>query len=514
VGKTTIQQVEEVLEKLPTGIDATYDQAIRRIEEQGEESSHLAKCALMWITFAEKSVTIGELAEALAIDTSQETLGPGTTPDASILLSISAGLIDIDVERGNIVRLVHSTAQSYLERTTLSTRELAGAHEFLAATCLSYFSYVAPCLMDTCSKVDTIENSFVNSALKCYPLLGYAAAYWDTHIQKIPRYSRKFEGLLLDFLVDKCARGKLALAFTAAIRDSRSVNGLWPSAEALIYILNNWKNGSYRQEGQGIAMAASLGLWKIMNIMVTGGGSDSFSEMRDAGLENAMAAVILKSPEHVVQMLLELDHAVTTKLINCLDKWHRTPLTIAAGMGNVPIVRRLLGHPGTDVNGQVVGKTAQNPLIWAVARGRLDIVRLLLAHQGIDVNFKASGNIGEHALLNLDRRYFIWDTTPLVQAIIAIMQQDPAGYESFRLLLGHPNIDVNLPGDDGDTPLIKAIFWNKTLGTRMLAAATQMFLDHPAIDVNSKGGTTAHHYVWQSPEDMYLWFRCYWAILT
>ena len=53
-----------------------------------------------------------------------------------------------------------------------------------------------------------------------------------------------------------------------------------------------------------------------------------------------------------------------------------TPLTYAVKSGHLAIVRRLLQHPGVDINAP--DSYDDTPLMCAVMRGYLDIVRTLL----------------------------------------------------------------------------------------------------------------------------------------
>src|SRR5262245_20552931 len=100
---------------LPSGINETYDVAIKRIEDQPEEDSQLAKRALAYIFCARRPLNVEELRHALAVQAEDTELDETAFVDTEILLNVSAGLIKID-EKSSTIGLVHSTLQEHLEK--------------------------------------------------------------------------------------------------------------------------------------------------------------------------------------------------------------------------------------------------------------------------------------------------------------------------------------------------------------------------------------------------------------
>jgi hypothetical protein len=114
--------IKLVLQNLPKGIeglDQTYDQAMKRIEDLNKSYRELAKQILSWVTHARRPLSIAELQHALAVRPGMTKLDNDFLPEVEILSSICAGLVTVD-KKSDIIRLVHYTTQEYFERTCIS----------------------------------------------------------------------------------------------------------------------------------------------------------------------------------------------------------------------------------------------------------------------------------------------------------------------------------------------------------------------------------------------------------
>ena len=67
VGKHNRAAVRKALEILPKEVNATYDEAMERIERQNEDNKELAKHVFSWITYARRPLSVKELQHALAV---------------------------------------------------------------------------------------------------------------------------------------------------------------------------------------------------------------------------------------------------------------------------------------------------------------------------------------------------------------------------------------------------------------------------------------------------------------
>ncbi len=135
-----------------------------------------------------------------------------------------------------------------------------------------------------------------------------------------------------------------------------------------------------------------------------------------------------------------------------------TPLSIAIGSQNDPMIVRFLIANGADIN--VRDRRGHTPLGTAAARGRNSMAELLIAN-GADVNVKS--DYGE---------------TPLRSAV------DSDNKALAELLIAN-GADVNAKDDYGDSPLGAAVFANS--GARPEFSIAQLLIDNGA-DVNTRNG--------------------------
>jgi len=169
----TQNAVRVALKNLPSGLDNTYKDVMERISKQGKADVDLALKVLSWITYAKVPLKAKALQHAVATRPGMMTLDDGDLTDEDDLISVCAGIVTIDRESG-IVRLVHYTAQRYLEEhfkgLNLKVDVVRG--------CLTYLGlevFREPCdLQDGTPLRNRVEN---------YPFLGYAVMYWPHHIR-------------------------------------------------------------------------------------------------------------------------------------------------------------------------------------------------------------------------------------------------------------------------------------------------------------------------------------------
>ena len=131
--------VRENRNALSTGVYEIYeDDDIKRIEEQSEEDSQLAKRALSYIFCVRRPLNMEELRLALAVGAEDTEVDETAFPETETLLNVSAGLIRID-QNSSTVRLVHYTLQEYLEKN--SGKLVPDPEVEMARTCLTYLSF-------------------------------------------------------------------------------------------------------------------------------------------------------------------------------------------------------------------------------------------------------------------------------------------------------------------------------------------------------------------------------------
>ena len=208
VGHKTLKAIKGTLDKLSKGagsLDSAYDDAIKRIEDQGSDDRDLAKKTLLWISQSQRSLSVAEMQQAVAIELGESDLDPDNTVDCDDIISACAGLVTRGRDSGarDILRLVHYTTQEYLERT--KTKYFPTAQEYLASSCLTYLlldvfsGAVCPTLHDGDLSDDSgtgggneATKVFCIGCENCwsrylrterYPFYDYAAQHWQQHVE-------------------------------------------------------------------------------------------------------------------------------------------------------------------------------------------------------------------------------------------------------------------------------------------------------------------------------------------
>lgn len=138
VRKHSRKDVEKSLTELPGELNSTYDQILKRINNQGEEDEELARRVLSWLTFCHRPLTITMLQQALAINPGDPSFDEDAIIHEESLLSVCAGLTVIDKETG-IIHFVHYTAQEYFLRVRKSAFPSSPLN--LTLTCLTFLLF-------------------------------------------------------------------------------------------------------------------------------------------------------------------------------------------------------------------------------------------------------------------------------------------------------------------------------------------------------------------------------------
>ncbi|KID83173.1 Ankyrin repeat-containing domain protein [Metarhizium guizhouense ARSEF 977] len=168
----------QALRSLPGSLREIYENILDSIPPTDQK---LVREALLWLGFAKRPLTPGELNEAVAFEESYTVLDDyNRLVSASLLPQICQGLIYLDKDE---LRLAHSSIREFLtsESTQISkVRYFAlnppTAHQTIMRKCLSYL------LLDN-FRCGCTTSSFVNwrRLQDDHPLLGYAACFWAVH---------------------------------------------------------------------------------------------------------------------------------------------------------------------------------------------------------------------------------------------------------------------------------------------------------------------------------------------
>lgn len=156
----------------------------------------------------------------------------------------------------------------------------------------------------------------------------------------------------------------------------------------------------------------------------------------------------------------------------CYPEEYSSPLCIAAKNGHTEVVKLLLTHPNIDLNAGH-NRDVRTPLCLAAEYGHADVVELLLAHPNIDVNM--SSLYFDEFVVNY--RGWLGDILTLESPLWFATKNGHT--EVMKLLLSHPDVDVNLGNYDRQgSPLCIAVRQGNIDAVRLL-------LRHADTDVNA-----------------------------
>lgn len=104
VSQRSAWEVRNALQNLPTEVNATYDEAMKRIQRQSAADKKLAERILSWITHSRRPLSYQELQHALAVTPEMTDMIAEALVDKCFLIDICAGLVVID-DQSQIIRL-------------------------------------------------------------------------------------------------------------------------------------------------------------------------------------------------------------------------------------------------------------------------------------------------------------------------------------------------------------------------------------------------------------------------
>lgn len=367
--------VRKSLETLPEEVNATYDEAMERIQHQGVDDAQLANRVLSWICSARRHLTTNELRVALAVQPGTTSMEENAQYDDQLLIEVCAGLVTVESE-GSIIRLVHYTTQEYFEQRRHST--FPTAETDIAIACLTYLCYDdydttvredCPCCRAWDSDEDDPRNQTRNRLLQ-----DYASNYWGEHAREgwIP----EVEKLTLAFLDqgEKVALSadfiKFSEVLPSHLLDYREE---FPDRGILVKNIAFWISAYFELEKifdffrvKGFNVDVKIGFC-IHQIKFGGIGFTLLHYFAHMGHTK------------MVQLLLDNGASVDArvehpKLIHSYGH-NLTPLMSAANEGHVTIVQLLLDN-GADIEAKT--EFDDTALLLAVQQGYETIVELLL----------------------------------------------------------------------------------------------------------------------------------------
>lgn len=355
--KINRREVRAALKTLPSTLDATYADALKRMYGQDPDSARLAEQVLFWVISARRSLTIQDLQHLYATRGLQpeDSLEEDDLPDGDALTGVCSGLIIVDAE-SQAVRPVHYTAQQYFEkchRPRILQAKLELTNISLAYMTLRNFAS-GHCTSDAAMAL----------RLEQYPFLTYAAKYWGAELAELD-LANVWENLR---------------AFVWTGSSVEIAHQVWSLKDRQF---TNWSQ-EFPRHVPGLVLASAFNLPHVLRDLVSHG-----LKINARGSDGETALIRSAEFGHTenVRVLLELGAEIDAQ-----DHMDETALQRAARNGNEGVVRVLLDK-GTDVN--MKASSDWTALMSAVSSGNLEVVKMLV-EAGVDL--KAETVWGDSAL--------------------------------------------------------------------------------------------------------------------
>lgn len=356
--KITPRAVKRSLESLPKGsaaLDVAYENVLKRIDQQEPGIRSIAEQCISWLVYSRRQMTWSELQHALAIEIGDSELDMDNIPLLEDVAASCAGMISIDPQ-SNGVRLVHYTAQEYLERTW--EVQHPSSRTEVSSKCLSYLSLSffesGPC----------IATTELQSRLQEFCLLEYTAKYWGYHVHHDAHAD-------MPALIEKFLGNEKLLHSAYQIMQVASFD---LGGHANISILCDT---DYPTRISAIHMAAYFDLQSVVARLLELGYAP---DVKDSEGRTPLSWTAELGRTGICERLLQLPQVDP----DSIDTWGRSPLHYASKSGHTDIVRALVQTGKVQVNRQSTTSSADDKtaLTMAVERGHIEIVRILLSTAG------------------------------------------------------------------------------------------------------------------------------------
>lgn len=389
---TNDKAIRDALTKLPRSLEDTYTRMLALVKDRNIENLEIVRKALVWITFSPIPLTLGQLSEAVSIEThdTYRDIEKMITDQGDILRMLGS-LVTADLTQEDpVVSLTHFTLYEYLKSETLrkhhylsmfhlSERDANVVTE-LCARYLSFSDFERPC--------GTRKELYERMSL--YRLLDFASR--NVYIQLM------FGGttLLLPFmswLVQSSRDGSQQfLSWLQVLQNEVDVEHLCKSPLAFFLAQENITNFEYLFPALLDAGADPRQLLKMgysrLHIAAIAGNVDKVAavlrskqdlEASTGSGHKALHLAATYGHVEVVKLLLERGASPSAK-----SKSGSTPFYRAARGGSIPIMK-LLYQAGSDVNATTWDQWT--PIFEAVTNSRTAAVEWLI-HHGADLNRK------------------------------------------------------------------------------------------------------------------------------
>ncbi|KAL7769815.1 hypothetical protein ACKLNR_001199 [Fusarium oxysporum f. sp. zingiberi] len=499
-------------------VDQAYNDTLKRLREQHQNSSDLAFRVLAWICCTGWKLPACAIQHGLALREGDTTFHEDGIVDKQLLLSVCCGLVEIP-ESSREIRLAHYTTENFfrhnrhlideyfLVRHSLDCQLPSNADAYLArqcVTCLSiglggigsdprhrtiryvmFNSSIFSRLHEDHSPEER-EERFLTYKLELNPLYEYSTFNWGSHVRRLSPLDQTYK-TSIDFLqacgmVDQAVMMILADAkWSEAIQVSRDMVDLHLAAlfglsELVESVIKNLDINSRDSCGRTALVWVLDCLAFEFEFKPNYRGSDTRNFEVYDGIEIAH--------RRIVKALLSSGANPHMPGYN-----GDTPLHLAAILGDVEIVENLLDY-GADTH--TSNKYGHIPLVLAVRYGKESTYMKLLERGAVDI-------CGENSRTALMEAASVGDLALMEKLIeegakvdfcdrdgqIALMEASWFGHTRIVELLLENQSNVNHQDHKGDTALTKACIGDHADVIELLVAA------NARLDIENDKGDTA-----------------------
>jgi ankyrin repeat protein len=446
-----LQTAQATDQSMNDSMDPTYDRIMDAIRDQPLACASRAIQTLACLVTAQRILTIKELRIAVSLKADMTKLDILDLPDKEKLVDSCFGLVVMD-DNTKAVRLVHFTAQDYLNRKKIISPK---SDTTLAIACTTYLSF------DEFKKPDCPScNRFIIWCDTHY-FFKYSVANLSFHLN-----SSDQEGTVEAFRRFLDSEGNVVTYYDALRRHSRLVRAPGQRIRLLdasaighaVMVKHLLQNGSDISTTDqdlftSLHLAAHNGHHSLVQLLLDGRADpNAVTKLMDTPLHYAAVN------GHAEAARLLLDSGADATLTNV---YMSTPLHRAAQSGHLGLVKQLLKQRA-DPN--AVTKLMDTPLHYVAVNGHAEVARLLL-DTGADATL-ANGDLltplhlaAQSGHLDLVKNLVERGGNPIG---ISNLVDTPLHYaavnghaEVVRLLDGS-SADVKLANDDISTPLHSA----------------------------------------------------------
>ena len=390
------RKVRQVLDGLPTGIFATYDNTFSRMLDQPKGDAELGMKVMSLVFSATRPLGLEELRHALAVQPGDCALDTAAFTEAEIILSTTTGLLStfaVDDPKSSAfpteVRFMHYTLQEYVEAN--HERLFPTAERDMARICLTYLSFID---YESCS------SEVLNEQFEDFKFSTYAGYNWHYHLQGV---QLELMEQILPFIRDRAKTYALLRRFPPDVRawgpflfltDSWTpalFALIWNLADVLLLLITGQRMSTTVRLGHGaLFLTAFAEHPAILQVLMDNTESFLMRGLKNNISTNTISVLTLGFGKHSENQIISNFYTMMDMLVNSCqnmnvqDKDGQTPLHIAIRWsvffavlsstdGN--LIKILLDH-GADLNTQ--DNLGYTPLHCAAFSGNPLIILMLV----------------------------------------------------------------------------------------------------------------------------------------